>query len=112
MDGLFFKNGEFDKERFAYIGLIKVPSGQSWHIAFLETIWGCSCRHTPRLLVFSSDAHYIGQYSHFNGRQFVVDGDAIIFNDIAPEEGNRIQFTEDGPPARVWIDGESPNFYK
>jgi hypothetical protein len=105
---VFFKNEPFDEERFAYIGKVTRPSGKMWYVAFLETTWGCSGRSTPRLLIFSKDFKYIGQYSHFGGRQLRVEGDAIVFGDVAQEAGNRIQFDDDGPPQRTWIDGENP----
>ena len=109
---LLFEKGQFDEEQFSYIGRIKISSGRSWHIVLLETVWGCSGRSTSRLFVFSSAGRYIGQYSHFSGRQPRVDGDTVIFDDVTPELGNRIVFTSGGPPERAWIDGENPGFYK
>jgi len=112
IDDLFFENGKFDQEEFSYIGIVKISSGKSWHIVLLETIWGCSDRSTPRLLVFSENIHYVGKFSHLNGRQPRVDGTAIVFNDIAPDAGNRIPFTEEGPQFRVLIDNDILVFNK
>lgn len=109
---LLFNTGRFDEERFNYIGLISFPSGGSWHVVLLETIWGCSHRSTPRLLIFSSSASYLGQYSHAIGRKPRIEGKNVVFDDIAPGAGDRILFSESGPPAHAWIDGENPEFYK
>lgn len=109
---VFFNKGEFDEERFSYVGRIKLPSGKSWHVVLLETIWGCSHRSTPRLLIFSSENRYIGQYSHFTGRRPRIEGDAIVFDDIAADVGNKISFADTGPPPQIWLDGENPQFYK
>jgi hypothetical protein len=109
---LFFKAGHFDEERFAYVGMLELPSGKSWRIALLETTWGCAGRSTPRMLVFSSNGQYLGQFSHFSGRQVRIESDSIVFKDLAQEVGNKITFSEAGPPARVLIDGENHSFYR
>lgn len=50
--------GKFHYETMTYIG--RTRSGLQ--LAYLKTVWGLSCRATNRLLVFTSDDKYLGDY--------------------------------------------------
>lgn len=109
---IFFRQGEFDAETFRYLGEVRRPSGKRWHVVFLETTWGTTCRSTPRLLVYSADLKYLGQYSHFGARSFRLEGDTIHLDDAEPSEGDKIQFSDQGPPREAHVDGENLTFYR
>lgn len=111
IDGLLFRRGEFDDEQFTYIGLVKARPGTSWHVVYLSTTWGGSCRATTRLLVFSDDMRFVGQYSHFSARPLGTEGDTVFFDSPA-DQGDRITFTADGPPKKAWFDGENFELYR
>lgn len=104
--------GQFDAETFRYLGEVRRPSGKRWHVAYLETTWGTSCRSTPRLLVYSADLKYLGQYSHFGPRLLRLEGDTIHFDGVEPAEGGKIQFSDQGPPKKAYVDGQSLTFYR
>ena len=103
-DDLLHRHGEFDEELFAYVGCVSIAE-HCWHVVYLSTTWGQSCRATHRLLVFQEDRAYLGQYSHFSLEPIGVEGNAVIFGD-----GSTISFGESGPPAKVLLDGDLLEF--
>jgi hypothetical protein len=107
---VFFKDGEFYEETFLYIGEVVQDHSKKWHVAQLKTIWGNSCRGTSRLLIFSEDKKYIGEYSHYDAIPIRIENNQIIF-DATPESGNSIIFDEEGPPKKVRINGDFLEFY-
>ncbi|HEV7816713.1 MAG TPA: hypothetical protein VGP06_16635 [Janthinobacterium sp.] len=111
VSGVFFARGDFDEERFTYVGAVHTAGGKTWHVAFLHTVWGTSCRSTSRLLVFSSDKRFVGQYAGLAVRPFRVDADSIIF-DTPADQGNRLTFTAEGPPLRAQFGGEHVDLSK
>lgn len=107
-----FERYEFNHEEFRYLGQVRLASGKRWHVVFVSTVSGISCRGTQRLFVFRRDMTYLGSYSHVNGYQPKVVRDAIVYDDVDPEYGNRIRFGERGPPKQILIDGEPHGFYR
>jgi hypothetical protein len=107
---LFFADSQFHEERFTYIGRVKNKQN-FWHAVLLETIWGQSCKLTPRLLIFDSSGRYLGQFSHFSISPSEAKGSDILFPTLsgAPE---LIRFLDTGPPKFALIDGEIHGFYR
>jgi hypothetical protein len=107
--GLFFGRGDFDEERFTYVGAVRTGGGKVWHVAYLSTVWGTSCRATSRLLIFAADKSFVGQYAGMLARPFRIDADSIIF-DAPPGAADRLTFrltfTEDGPPLKANFGGD------
>ena len=111
-ESIFFSKGQFEKETFRYLGEVTVSSAKKWHIVFLTTIWGESCRSTPRLLIFNEDKIFVGQYSHFGPRNIIIDGDTLLFEDADPRYGNKVKFESSGPPQTAYIDGDNFKLYR
>ena len=103
-DDLLFRQGQFDEELFVYVGCVAVGE-LCWHVVYLSTTWGQSCRATHRLLVYQEDLAYVGQYSNFSLEPVGIEGSAVIFGD-----GSRISFGESGPPAKVFLNGDLLEF--
>ncbi len=107
--GLFFGRGDFDEERFTYVGAVRTAGGKVWHVAYLNTVWGATCRATSRLLIFAADRSFAGQYAGLIVRPFRIDADTIIF-DAPPGATNgltfRLTFTDDGPPLKANVGGD------
>jgi hypothetical protein len=106
----FFDEGEFNVEKFTYIGEVVRPSGKRWNVAFLGTEWGQACRYTSRFLVFTPEKEYLGQYYGTN-TPVRVDGDTVYF-ESEPGEGSKLQFTDEGPPKGAWLGGDNPEFHR
>jgi len=107
--GLFFGRGDFDEERFSYVGAVHAAGGKLWHVAYLNTVWGSACRATSRLLIFGADMHFVGQYAGLIVRPFRIDADSIVF-DAPPGAPKgltfRLTFNADGPPLKANFGGD------
>jgi len=93
--GLFFGRGDFDEERFSYVGAVHAAGGKLWHVAYLNTVWGSACRATSRLLIFGADMHFVGQYAGLIVRPGAPKG--LTF---------RLTFNADGPPLKANFGGD------
>ena len=107
-----FERHAFNEEAFRYLGQVRLASGKRWHVVFVSTISGISCRGTQRLFVFRRDMAYLGSYSGFGVYKPRIVKDAIVFDDAHPEDGDRIRFDERGPPKQILIDGELHGFHR
>lgn len=86
-----WKRGEFHEQEFRYLGQTK--SAHPYHLVNFVTTWGRSCRATKRLLVFDSQLHFVGMYSHLdpevkslNGNQLILESGQVDFSVPPPEK--------------------------
>jgi len=71
-------------------------------------------RRAQRIMVFEIDRNsliYLGGYGINATEPFAIEGPKIVFK-IRKDWGNEIEFGPDGPPAKVWVDGENPELFK
>jgi hypothetical protein len=109
--GLLFAQNTFADEVFDYLGCVTVAD-RCWHVVYLSTVWGQSCRATHRLLVFDPSRQFLGQYAGFEALPARIEADSVIFLSQGMAEGGRITFTSAGPPAEVYIGGDKLTFFR
>ncbi len=105
----FFSNGKFDEEEFKYVGKINLSAKDRFELVLLTTTWGESCRATRRLLVFSADGAYLGNYGSLPEEPSKLIGAKILFP-FDERGGNFIEFSGANPPSEVLLDGENIQF--
>ena len=74
------------------------------HRSFTQPAGGAAVHETKRLLVITDDGRYLGGYT-LDEEPFRIVGTEVLF-DVPPNVGDRITFTENGPPSRAWFDGQ------
>ncbi len=66
-------------------------------------------RQTRRIIVLSSNFHYLGNYGGFAENAIKLENDILIFP-FDEKYGNKIDFTQDKILEEVYLDGENPMF--
>ncbi|MCG3166602.1 MAG: hypothetical protein POELPBGB_02382 [Bacteroidia bacterium] len=107
-DDLFFEDSihEICSENFDYLGKLYDLKKNTYRIVNYSAEWGHNCRMTSRILVFSEDYNYLGNY-YTHG--FLPD--AIYENALNFEDLDFIAF-HNGIPDSIKIDSIVFNFYK
>ena len=81
----------------------------SYNLVFTTLIWGESQRETARLVIFSSDWTYLGNYGGvYVPPAFIRNG--VVYWSYSSELGNKIDLNGQYPPKRVVLDGEMYEF--
>ena len=89
------------------IGNIKQGS-RIYSVYFYEGWFGQAHRGINRILVILDRRTFLGDYATTAARDCRIHGQAVVCKTDYP--GNRIQFTKNGPPREIWLDGEILTF--
>ncbi|NQD37315.1 hypothetical protein HPT27_09770 [Permianibacter sp. IMCC34836] len=100
--GLTWKDGEFERESFTYIGPVRSENG-NLHVTHVATVWGPSCRQTDRLVLWNANLQYIG---HYYGVQMPlrIEGSRLCAGN--PGSQSCASF-DNGIPQQLLLEGES-----
>ena len=70
----------------------------------------CAVRGGQRI-IFMERGHYVGQYK-LDFVQAAVQHGELLLIPTGPEKPLKVQFTRDGPPNTLWVDGEVVSFFR
>jgi hypothetical protein len=77
----------------------------SYNVVFTSLIWGDAHRETSRIVIFSSDWQYLGNYGEIYSPPTEIRG-GILYWPYSSELGNKIELTGLFPPKKIVLNGE------
>jgi len=102
-------SGEYAKGmQVQYLGEIHVDT-KKFYIVYTRAWFNNGTREIDRLVFFSGDWHYLGDYGEIYDPPERICGNVLYWH-YDPKIGNKIELSKNGPPAKVVLDGEVYGF--
>lgn len=97
--GMFPKN-----TKLTFLGTV-TGKHVSYHVIFTSLVWGQAQRETARLVIFSCDWKYLGNYGEiYTPPSNIRNG--VLYWPYPAELGNKISLAAYNPPRKVVLNGE------
>lgn len=97
-----------ESTKVGFLGTV-VNKYTSFNLVFTTLIWGEAQHETARLVIFSSDWKYLGNYGGLYVPPTSIH-DGVVYWSYSAEAGNKIDLNGQHPPAMVVLNGEMYNF--
>lgn len=102
-------SGEYGKGmNIWYLGKVHVGKNK-FYIAYTQYSFNRDTREIDRLVFFSEDWHYLGDYGEIYYPPVMICGSTLYWA-YKPYLGNKVSVGANGPPRKVVLNGESYEF--
>lgn len=91
-----------------YLGSATVGATK-YHVVYTRLWWNNGTRETDRLVFFSEEWQYLGDYGHLLHPPNWICGN-VLYWPYSAKFGNKLVFDKNGLPDKIWLDGEIYGF--
>jgi len=82
-----------------------IAGSKKYHVVYTSWVWDHGVRETQRLVFFTGDWRYLGNYGDLLDPPNRMCGN-VLYWPYSSKLGNKIVFGISGPPNKVFLDGE------
>lgn len=101
--------GMFPKHtKLTFLGTVR-GEHVTYHVVFTSLVWGQAQRETARLVIFSINWKYLGNYGEIYTPPSIIRN-GVLYWPYPAELGNKISLAGRNPPKKVVLNGEIYHF--